>query len=139
MTEGGVYPWKRRSTLAAAAPDYQRLLKPLPDPPTGLSWVHDAASPQKWILVAHTDVAAQHEEQASCLTVNHPASATVEEDEWTLATATRVVPLETQGLLSPRPTTEESSTTVFAQATVPPNEASSGERKNDHAGYVGCC
>ena len=106
--EGGVYPWKRAKNKAAPAPDYKRLLRPLPEPPKGLSWIRDDQTPQKWVLVAHTNVVPvvarnmHHENQ----------------DVETTTTATaRILPFETEALLG---TTE---TTVFAQATVSSHDA----------------
>ena len=117
MSEGGVYPWKRRDNNQASAPDYQRLLRPLPEPPAGLTWIHDDAAPQKWILVAHTNVpAVQHEGYYDTSDINEQRTTTT-----AAATATRIVPLETEteALLSRgNATNEPSSSTVFAEATV---------------------
>lgn len=120
MSEGGVYPWKRNSNnKAVRAPDYQRLLRPLPNPPAGLSWVYDEGAPEKWILVADTNtqavqVVAPGQDETE---ISHQADKNG--NEWTSATggvATRVVPFETEASLAAPRTTEPSA--VFAQATI---------------------
>ena len=138
MSEGGVYPWKRQNRRSTA-PDYQRLLRPLPEPPAGLSWIHDATAPEKWILVAHTDVAAQEEQEeaqrVSCC-LNRPPTSVADDDEWTTATttATRVVPLETERLLLPTTEPSSSPSAVFAQAAVHSTEVSSGDGNRNNNG-----
>lgn len=53
MSEGGQFPWKRRKHTAKEAPNYQRLLQPLPDPPAGLLWVRNHSSGETpWKLVS---------------------------------------------------------------------------------------
>lgn len=54
MSQGGTYAWKRRHIVrkSAAPPDYRRLLRPLPDPPAGMSWIRNAADAgNPWMLV----------------------------------------------------------------------------------------
>ncbi|KAL7575706.1 hypothetical protein ACA910_011522 [Epithemia clementina (nom. ined.)] len=85
MAEGGQFPWKRQKA-STVAPDYRRLLRPLPEPPQGLKWVlchttssgddsHDGAHSQggeggrlrrQWMLVDTTgDVNAVAENDMS--------------------------------------------------------------------------
>mmetsp|Transcript_576 Transcript_576/g.1340 ORF Transcript_576/g.1340 Transcript_576/m.1340 type:complete len:356 (+) Transcript_576:103-1170(+) len=102
MSEGGKYAWKRQSTRSfARAPDYKRLLKPLPDPPGGCEWIHDESSAEKWILVADTNVPAVPVVEAPPAVVDvvpPPVHANGNDVNETTTTTARMIPLETDCL-----------------------------------------
>jgi len=83
--------WKRQSTKSfVRAPDYKRLLKPLPEPPVGVEWIHDDSLEEKWILVADTNVPVVEESM-----VDVPMHASIDIDETPATTTARMIPLET--------------------------------------------
>ena len=87
MSDGRRHPqYPQKLAKTKRAPDYQRLVQPLPEPPPGLSWHYDSASKQKWILVSDSEAYACLEEDTSAILWNVASAST--------ATPVAVVPLE---------------------------------------------
>ena len=93
MSEGGKLPWKRQSSKSfAPAPDYKRLLKPLPEPPAGVEWIRDESLAEKWVLVADTNVTAVE------TVVDVPGNVSNNSNETMTTTTARMIPFETDRL-----------------------------------------
>ena len=62
MSEGGQFPWKRQHAVhRSRAPNYQQLMQPLPDPPSGMQWIHDTRNGQWTLWDTRHEVTAQQE------------------------------------------------------------------------------
>mmetsp|Transcript_3820 Transcript_3820/g.9650 ORF Transcript_3820/g.9650 Transcript_3820/m.9650 type:complete len:405 (-) Transcript_3820:41-1255(-) len=72
MSEGGQLPWKRQKAKPAPSANYQDLLRPLPEPPSGLTWVCGEAENgggREWYLVD------TREEEEAVFTSNNAVAA----------------------------------------------------------------
>jgi hypothetical protein len=127
MAEGGVLPWKRQSTRrVAAAPDYARLLQPLPEPPAGLQWIQTQVavdgegSSSSSSSPTTTTPPSRTEWRLVATTPTVQATVVVEEDEDGQSWAAATPPSSAVVLLRPEDALPAATTThpVTATATL---------------------